>query len=53
MRIKIFLTTPIIFIILNSFPKDTSVYIHYDCLTLSRKLKSIVVLFLFGSLFLS
>jgi hypothetical protein len=57
MRVKIFankdsfFTRPLIFIILNSFPKDTSFYIHYESLSLSRKLKSIAALFLFSSFF--
>lgn len=57
MRVKIFasndsfFTRPLIFIILNSFPKDTSFYIHYETLSLNRKLKSILVLFLFSPFF--
>jgi hypothetical protein len=57
MRVKIFanddifFTRPLVFTILNSFPKNTSFYVQYETLSLNRKLKSLVVLFLFTPLF--
>jgi hypothetical protein len=57
MRVKIFankdsfFTRPLIFRIVNSFPKNTSFYIQYESLSLNRKLKSIAVLFLFSPFF--
>jgi hypothetical protein len=57
MRVKIFankdslFTRPLIFRIVNSFPKNTSFYIHYESLSFNRKLKSIAVLFLFSPFF--
>jgi hypothetical protein len=57
MKVKIFankdsfFTRPLILKIINSFPKNTLFYIHYETLSFNRKLKSIAVLFLFSPFF--